>query len=197
MSSTMAKGKRTSKFNHYTSENIIGGNYHDIDISNENYCLAKPVSDNMDKIDGSADDETTYTRAVSGVYDQLNQIHNRKIPTKNSNQNALEIEEIEMKVFTLTPNLPIDRQIQINSLDLVVSSDYCIAKPIADKDKSDNSLENKDYIALDNVTKDESTKAYDHWQITQELETDPTYDHSKNILWRGTHINYDHCSIKS
>lgn len=193
----MGNGERTSKLNHYTSENIIGGNYHDIDISNENYCLAKAVSDNMDKIDGSADDESIYTRAVSGVYDQLNQIHNRKIPTKNSNQNTLETEEIEMKVFALTPNPPIDRQIKIDSLDLVVSSDYCIAKPIADTDKSDNSLENKDYIALDNVTKDESTKAYDHWQITQELETDPTYDHSKNILWRATHSNYDRCSIKS
>lgn len=193
----MGKGKRTSKLNHYTSENIIEGNYHDIDISNENYCLAKPVSDNMDKIDGSADDETTYTRAVSGVYDQLNQIHNRQIPTKNPNQNALEIEGVEMKVFTLTSNLPIDQHIEIDIVDYAMSSDYSIAKPITDTDKSDNSLGNKDYVALDNVPKDESSKAYDHWQITQEVDTDPTYNHSKNILLRANHSNYDHCNINS
>lgn len=197
MSSTMGKGDRASKFNQYTSDNILDGNYHDIDISNENYCLAKPVSDNMDKIEKSADNESTYTRAISGVYDQLNQMNNRKIPTKNPNQNALEIEGVKMKVFTLTSHLPIDQHIEIDILDYAMSSDYSIAKPITDTDKSDNSLGNKDYKAFDNVPKDESSKAYDHWQITQEVDTDPTYDHSKNILWRANHNNYDHCNINS
>ncbi|XP_052097049.1 uncharacterized protein LOC127732049 isoform X2 [Mytilus californianus] len=196
ISRTLSKGESTSKLNQYESENILEGHYNDIDISNGDYCSANPVSDNIVNNDGIGDEESTYVRATSGVYDKLNEVSNRKIPTKNPNQKASEIEGVKMEVFTLTSNIAIDKKCEIDTLNSAMSSDYCIAKPITDTHKLDNSLDNADYVQLDNVEKDESAKAYDQWQITQEEDTDPTYDHSKNIIPRATHSNYDHCSIQ-
>ncbi|CAC5413664.1 unnamed protein product [Mytilus coruscus] len=196
ISRTLSKGESTSKLNQYESENILEGHYNDIDISNGDYCSANPVSDNIVNSDGTGDEESTYVRATSGVYDKLNEANNRRIPTKNPYQKASEIEGIKMEVFTLTSNIAIDQKCEIDTLNSALSSDYCIAKPITDTHKLDNSLDNADYVQLDNVEKDESAKAYDQWQITLEEDTDPTYDHSKNIIPRATHSNYDHCSIQ-
>ncbi|CAC5393842.1 unnamed protein product [Mytilus coruscus] len=196
ISRTLSKGESTSKLNQYESENILEGRYNDTDISNGDYCSENPVSDNIVYSDGTGDEESTYVRATSGVYDKLNEVNNRRIPTKNPNQKASEIEGIKMEVFTLTSNIAIDQKCEIDTLNSAMSSDYCIAKPITDAHKLDNSLDNADYVQLDNDEKDESAKAYDQWQITQEEDTDPTYDHSKNIIPRATHSNYDHCSIQ-
>ncbi|CAC5371755.1 unnamed protein product [Mytilus coruscus] len=72
ISRTLSKGERTSKLNQYESENILEGHYNDIDISKGDYCSGNPVSDNIVNSDGTGDEESTYVRATSGVYDKLN-----------------------------------------------------------------------------------------------------------------------------
>ncbi|CAC5393844.1 unnamed protein product [Mytilus coruscus] len=143
LSKTVGNGKRTSKLNYYATKNVQEDQYHDIDIRNGDYCLAAAVSDDTGNINGAEDGEATYVRVISGVYDRLNEKDNRKIPTKNQNENAMKLEGVKMEIYTLTS-----------------------------------------YITAYQQQQDKSTKDFDKWIPTHAVDSDPTYNHSNNIIPR-------------
>ncbi|XP_063406418.1 uncharacterized protein LOC134690377 [Mytilus trossulus] len=105
---TVVNEKRTSKINYYTTENVPEDQYHDIDISDGDYCLAAAISDETGTADGTNDADSTYNRAISGVYDQLNGKDNRKISKKYENENASKLEGSKSEIYTLTSNQTVD-----------------------------------------------------------------------------------------
>lgn len=193
---SIGKEGRTSKLNHYTTETIPQGHYHEIDISNGDYSLAKPVSSS--EVDGNEvkDEEATFVRSTSGVYDKLNDQDKRNLRSKYSNENPSKLQVENIEIYTVNSNLTIYEECKDDILKNMISSDYCLAKPIADTNKSDTNVSTADCAQLDNVETNQSTKLYDQWQITNEEGNDPTYNHTKNIIPREENSNYDHCSIK-
>ncbi|XP_071143393.1 uncharacterized protein [Mytilus edulis] len=115
LSQTVVNGKRTSKMNYYVTDNVQEDQYHDIDIANGDYCLAAAISDDTANIEGNEDGDTTYVRAISGVYDELNGKDKRKIPTKYQNENTSKLERSKMEMYTLTSNLTVNQQTQDNN----------------------------------------------------------------------------------
>ncbi|VDI16419.1 Hypothetical predicted protein [Mytilus galloprovincialis] len=107
LSKPLGNGKRTSELNYYSTENVQENQYHDIDISDGDYCLAAAISDDMGTIDKTIDADATYVRAMSGVYDQLNKKDNRKIASKH--------EESKIEIYTLTSNPSVNQQIKDNN----------------------------------------------------------------------------------
>ncbi|CAC5371752.1 ENDOU [Mytilus coruscus] len=155
LSRPVGNGNRMSKINYHATEDAQEGQYQDIDISNGDYCLAAAVSDDTVNRDRDEDGEATYVRAISGVYDKLNEKDNRKNQTKNQNESASELEGFKIEIYSLT------------------------SKPTVNQQKQDN-----------------STKDFDKWITTHAVDTDPTYDHSNNIIHRENLSNYDHFSTQ-
>ncbi|CAC5367703.1 unnamed protein product [Mytilus coruscus] len=154
LSRSVGNGKRTSKINYYATENVQEGQYQDIDISNGDYCLAAAVSDDTCNIDGTKDGNATYVRAISGVYDILNEKDNRKIPTKNQNENASKFEESKMEVYNLTSNLTVNQQTMgknTNAIDKLQTTDTVDFDPT--------------YNHINNVVVREDVSNYDHFSI--------------------------------
>ncbi|VDI18936.1 Hypothetical predicted protein [Mytilus galloprovincialis] len=112
LSQTVGNGKRTSKMDYHTTENIEEGQYHDINISDGDYCLAAAVSDDNDRAE---DGDTTYIRAMSGVYDELNGKDQRKIQTEYQNENASKVDGSKSEIYTLTSNLTVNQQSKDNN----------------------------------------------------------------------------------
>ncbi|XP_052097052.1 uncharacterized protein LOC127732050 [Mytilus californianus] len=105
LSQTVGNGKRTSEMNYYATENVQEDQYHDIDISNGDYCLAVAISDDSNRAE---DKEATHVRAISGVYDKLNEKDKRQIQTKRQNESASELEGSKMKTYTLACNITVN-----------------------------------------------------------------------------------------
>lgn len=97
--------------NYYTTENVPESQYHDIDISDGDYCLAAAISDDNEKPE---EGESTYVRAISGVYDKLNE-KDRKIPTRNQNENESKVDGSKSEIYTLTSNLTVNQQTKDNN----------------------------------------------------------------------------------
>lgn len=95
LSQTVGNGNRTSKMNYYATEYVQEDQYHEIDISDGDYCLAAAVSNDTGNFDGTKDGDATYVRAISGVYNKLNEKDNRTI------ENASKLERIKMEMYTL------------------------------------------------------------------------------------------------
>ncbi|CAC5413663.1 ENDOU [Mytilus coruscus] len=153
VSRPVGNGKRTSKMNYYATEDVQEDQYHDIDISNGDYCLAAAVSDNTVNIDRAEDGEATYVRAISGVYDKLNE-KDRKIPTKNQNENASKLEGSKMEIYTLTSNLTVNQQTMSKnskSIDKWQATDAVNFDPT--------------YNHSDNIILREELSNYDHFSI--------------------------------
>ncbi|XP_052097046.1 uncharacterized protein LOC127732048 isoform X1 [Mytilus californianus] len=173
--------------NYYTIGNIPEVHYHDIDISNGDYDLPNYASDNIDK---TKDDKVTYVGAISGVCDLLHEKDNRKNRTKIPNKHAWKLDGVKMKVFTLNSNLTID-QCGIDTINNQMSSDYLTVTATTDTNTLNKQLDNAGYLQLENVEKEESTKANSQCQITHGVDTDPTYDYPKNIIPRENQSSYD------
>lgn len=192
----LGKGERTSQINHYTTETIPQGHYHEIYIPNGDYSLAKPISSNAAYDNEVKVEDETYVRATSGVYDKLNDKDKRKPRSKYSNENPSKLQEKNIDIYTINSNRTTNEQCKDDVLKITMSSDYCLAKPIADTNTSGTNVSTADCAQHDDVEKNKSTKPYDQWQMTNEEDNDPTYNHTKNISPREENSNYDHCSIK-
>ncbi|CAG2199248.1 ENDOU [Mytilus edulis] len=77
--------------------------------------LAAAVFDDTGNIEGGEDGDTTYVRAISGVYDELNGKDKRKIPTKYQNENESKVDGSKSEIYTLTSNLTVNQQTKDNN----------------------------------------------------------------------------------
>ncbi|XP_052097062.1 uncharacterized protein LOC127732056 isoform X3 [Mytilus californianus] len=140
------------------------------------------------------------SRGVSNItYDQVN---SKNIPKpQNGNQSAnnsilTNLNSVELQRKDGQNEYEMAKVINVNgnSSEVAMSSDYCLAKPISSntEEESDPYEINKDYDHLNNVKKKEDpiTKVYDHLPTT--VTDDPTYDHSHLNSASDNGDYYDH-----
>lgn len=85
-----------------------------------------------------------------------------------------------------------------NSLqNVMISDDYCLAKPISNPGEMDPYTDNADYDHLSNVMnrEDNTVNVYDH--VPNIIDSDVTYDHSTIHMSKPESDNYDHFNVQN
>ncbi|XP_071141393.1 uncharacterized protein [Mytilus edulis] len=174
--------------NAHRKKNNSDGQYHEIDVTTNDYSLAKPLSNNEDIIT-IEDDKDVYTRIVSSAFE----IQNETSKTNNTISNP-GYNDVNSKDKSNQDN-NINMKLIIPEIEKMHVSDYAMAKPITDTEELDPYTTDTDYDHLNNVKKQEMSdvKVYDH--LKNVIESDPTYDHAGVTVIKDTE-NYEHFNIE-
>ncbi|CAC5382332.1 unnamed protein product [Mytilus coruscus] len=175
----------------YTKENNSDGQYHEIDITTVDDSVVKPLANNKEPANKTAEDKNVYTRIVSSTFEIQNEAYKTNNTISNPGYNDMNSKDRgnqDNNVNNKRTNPEVDK---------MAVSDYDLAKSITDTEEIDLYTDNTDYDHLNSVKKQEmiisDVKVYDH--LKSATESDPTYDHSGFTVRENTD-NYVHFSVE-